>query len=74
MFTNHIQRNSSSWQIKKSLLTGFGNIWFTYFIEAPYAVSLSFVAILTKTTRKNKLMPYFLLRGVFNKIKAVIKN
>ena len=74
VFADHSNRNKNNKGIDNKLFVGFGNIWFTYFIDAPYPVGLSLFSILIKTTRMNKLMPYFFFKGAFRKVKAILRN
>lgn len=72
VFEEHIERNKSDKKIKRNLLTGFGNIWFTYFLEAPYPVFLSLFSLLNKTSQKYPSMLIFFLFGILGKLKAII--
>lgn len=74
VFADYSDRNRKKNDIESSLFIGFGNIWFTYFLDTPYPVGLSFFSILIKTTQRNRLMPYFFFKGVFRKIKAIVRK
>ncbi|MDQ0969217.1 glycosyltransferase involved in cell wall biosynthesis [Flavobacterium sp. W4I14] len=74
VFSNHIDKHSIKGTVKNDLLIGFGNIWFTYFLESPRAVSSNFLNTLSKTRGMQKNIPYFLFKGIAKKVKAIIQK
>jgi len=74
VFSNHIDKHAVKGAVKNDLLTGFGNVWFTYFLESPRAVSSNLLAMLSRTRGMQQHIPYFLLKGVAKKVKAIIQK
>lgn len=72
LFDEHIKLFNLKGEQKSELLTGFGSIWATYFLEFPSAVSSSFPKVIIKVSSKNNSMPYYLITGVFKKIQSVL--
>jgi len=72
LFDDHVKLHHIEGKAKRDMFTGFGNIWFTYFLESPKAVSSSFFSFIGKISSKNKFMLYFLLSGTIKKVIAII--
>jgi glycosyltransferase involved in cell wall biosynthesis len=72
VFQNHIAKYKLTGKVKNQFYVGFGNIWFTYFIESPLVVSKSIFKILVHTASKQKFIFYYLIIGIFTKIKSII--
>ncbi|MES2111601.1 MAG: glycosyltransferase [Bacteroidota bacterium] len=74
LFTEHIKTYNITGKSRNEMLTGFGNIWFTYFLEAPRSVAASAIKFISKISAKNKFMSYFLLKGALKKIGFIINK
>ncbi|MES2828418.1 MAG: glycosyltransferase family 2 protein [Bacteroidota bacterium] len=72
VFNEHISKYNLKGRSKNDLLTGFGNVWCNYFLEAPLPVASSLIRSLYKYTLDNKMMPYFLIKGTLKKVSAII--
>jgi glycosyltransferase involved in cell wall biosynthesis len=72
LFDEHIKQYKLKGQKKREMLRGFGNIWATYFLEFPSAVSSSFPKVIKEVSGKNSSMPYFLVAGILSKIKSIL--
>jgi glycosyltransferase involved in cell wall biosynthesis len=74
VFQSHIEKYKLKGKDKNQFYIGFGNIWFTYFLETPIVVFSSIFSILFYTISKNKFIIFYLTIGVLNKLKSIINN
>lgn len=72
VFKEHISKWNLIGTEKDMMWTGFGNIWCNYFLETPLPVAKSFLGSLSRFTKDNRKIPYFLLKGSLQKVKAVL--
>jgi glycosyltransferase involved in cell wall biosynthesis len=74
VFQSHISKYKLVGKSKGKLLTGFGYVWFNYFLETPLKVFLSFFNLIIKISKTNRLMIYYIIIGSLNRFFSVVNK
>ena len=74
VFESHINKYKLVGKRKRIFLTGFGNIWFNYFLESPFRVLMSFFNLIYKLSKTNRFIAYYIFIGAINKFFLIVNK
>lgn len=74
VFESHINKYKLVGKRKRIFSTGFGYIWFNYFLESPLKVFMSFLSLIYKISKTNRFIIFHIFMGVINKFFSIINN